>query len=195
MAFDSAVTVRTSVLSQLGALSDRDISQRSSLVIANFFDSVDWVWKDKRVALYRSLKNEVQLTELEKGLLKAGAVLCYPRIIDAQAMKMQFVQVNDPSQPGNWEAGPYGGMEPQAQFNSVDVGTLDFIITPGLAFGRSGERIGRGKGYYDRYLAESSRALRLALTFDFQLFPALQQNPWDQRVHWVFTETDRVVVA
>ena len=107
---------------------------------------------------------------------------------------MQFVQVDDPYHPESWEPGPYGGEEPNSSYPSVTPESLNLIVVPGVAFGRSGERIGRGKGYYDRFLPQNTAALRLAIALEFQLFPSLQQNAWDQRVHSVVTDLETVTV-
>src|SRR5205814_995342 len=66
---------------------------------------------------------------------------------------------------------------------------LDLVIVPGTAFGERGERIGKGMGHYDRFLTKVPRALRVSLAFDFQVLSRLEQNPWDQPVHWIMTET------
>ena len=188
---------RAEVLGRLLALSSREVSERSSalhsILFAHPMFGPGSDWAGRKIAIYRSLPGEVQLAGLESRLRDRGALLCYPRITDGANRLMRFVQVDDPSHPENWEPGPYGGMEPRAVFPEVTPESLALVIVPGVAFGRSGERIGRGKGYYDRFLPLASRALRLALAFDFQLFPVLQQSPWDQPVDVVLTETEQVM--
>jgi 5-formyltetrahydrofolate cyclo-ligase len=164
----SAEAVRSSVLKQLRALSAEEISFKSAVIIHRFLIIVSQEWSGKKIALYRSLKTEVQLADLEAALLKRGAVVCHPRILDAKACEMCF------------ESG------------ATRVEEIDIFVIPGLAFGRQGERIGRGMGYYDRFLAANTKALRLAVAFDFQLFPKLEQNPWDQRVHRIVTESEDI---
>jgi 5-formyltetrahydrofolate cyclo-ligase len=193
MSLAPSEVVRRTILEKLRALSTEDIVLRSNAIIHRLAAaSPDEAWKNKTVALFRPLKLEVQLGPLELELRRQGAKLCYPRISDSDACLMQFVRLDDPSHPENWEPGPYGGLEPRAEFPEVPTESLDVIAVPGLAFGLGGERTGRGKGFYDRFLERNHTALRLALCFDFQLFPALQQNSWDQRVHQIVTE-DRFV--
>lgn len=202
MSFSTAEVVRNSVLEQLRALSDQEIARRSAVVISRLIKSVqenpsgqEPIWHGKTIGLFRSLKREIQLSSLESEFRKIGARLCFPRITDSSASLMRFVQVDDPSHPESWEPGPYGGgLEPRVGFPEVAPEALDVIIVPGLAFGQSGERIGRGKGYYDRFLNLNQRAVRIAPCFDFQFFPSLKQNPWDQRVHWIVSESRHVKV-
>jgi 5-formyltetrahydrofolate cyclo-ligase len=185
--------VRANVLGRFRALSEKEITEKSSTAISRFLSNTDFHWKGKRVALYRSLKLEFRIAELESRLFEKGALLCYPRITDSKQSLMHFVQVEDPYHPESWEPGPYGAAEPNSEYPPVAPESLELVVVPGLAFGRSGERIGRGKGYYDRFLPSNTSALRLAMALDFQLFPSLQQNAWDQRVHRVVTDLEDVV--
>jgi 5-formyltetrahydrofolate cyclo-ligase len=67
------------------------------------------------------------------------------------------------------------------------------ILIPGLAFGQNGERLGRGKGYYDRYL-ENFRGLKIGLTFQCCLESRLPMEAHDQYVDWVITENGIVKI-
>jgi 5-formyltetrahydrofolate cyclo-ligase len=176
MHLESAEAVRSSVQKKFRELSPDDISARSSALIQRFLKAVPSDWRGQKIALYRSMKYEVQLGDLEKALLELGAKLYYPKILDEKTCDMCF-EPETPSRPGSMPV-------------LVPINDIDIFIVPGLAFGRQGERIGRGKGYYDRCLARNTKALRLALIFDFQLFPSLQQNSWDQRVQWIATESE-----
>lgn len=69
---------------------------------------------------------------------------------------------------------------------------LDAVLVPGVAFGRSGERLGRGAGWYDRALRElPEKTVRVGVTFDSQIAPegALPVDPWDERVGFLITPT------
>lgn len=64
--------------------------------------------------------------------------------------------------------------------------TPDLIIVPGLAWTRSGYRVGFGGGYYDRYLAES-QAETVSFAYDFQLLPELEIDRFDVPVKTILT--------
>lgn len=58
---------------------------------------------------------------------------------------------------------------------------INLVVVPGVAFDRAGRRLGRGRGYYDRFLAqpELSRAYKIGLCFPFQIVDAVPAEPWD----------------
>lgn len=172
MYLESADMVRQDILKEFRSLTIEENARRSSALIQRFLKLHPGDWNGKRVALYHSLKTEVQLSELERALTRLGARIAYPKITDEKACLMSF--------------------ESGGQLVSKD--QIELFVVPGLAFGKQGERIGRGKGYYDRYLANETSAARVALAFDFQLFPSLKQNEWDQRVHRIVTESEDIQV-
>ena len=66
---------------------------------------------------------------------------------------------------------------------------IDAVVTPGLAFDRSGSRIGFGGGYYDKLFVElPNQSLRIGVAHDFQRVDSLYQDPWDKKVEKVITE-------
>lgn len=190
----SSEELRRQVLVQRRALEAGEIKDLSRKVSRRFLDaSVEVIdtWKGLNVALYRALPDELDGKSLEDELFSRGAVLHFPRIKDRLAKEMEMVRIHSVEgmhQEVEWAPGPYGIHEPPLHLHPTPVTELDVILVPGVAFGLSGERIGMGAGYYDRYLAGATRALRVALAFDFQLLPRLEQKPWDQAVHWIMTE-------
>ncbi len=80
----------------------------------------------------------------------------------------------------------FGVMEPQSS-ERVPLTEVDLLLVPGVAFTPTGERLGHGKGFYDRTLAQciahgSKRPLTVGLCFDFQLRAELPSEAWDVAV-------------
>lgn len=120
------------------------------------------VWHDegKRIFLPRVAGNDIQPVEV---LNTPGSSL------------------NDSLQPSE----PYGILEPIG--DPVDPTVLDLIIVPALAFDRRGFRLGRGGGFYDRFLPQATAAKSVVVGYDDQLFPALPNDPWDRPCDFFLT--------
>jgi 5-formyltetrahydrofolate cyclo-ligase len=89
--------------------------------------------------------------------------------------------------------GPYGIHVPRVPLK-VSLGEIDLIIVPGVAFDKKNMRLGRGKGYYDRFLAkpELSLAETVGLAFQFQVVDNLPSDPHDKPVSRVMTDRSPV---
>ncbi len=72
--------------------------------------------------------------------------------------------------------------------DTVDPQEMELIIVPAVAYDRNGNRIGRGKGYYDRLLSRT-KALRIGVAYDFQLVDDIEAEPHDIPVDIVITES------
>lgn len=70
---------------------------------------------------------------------------------------------------------------------------IEMIVVPAVAYDRSGNRVGRGKGYYDRLLADS-RARKVGVAYDFQLVDEIDSEPHDVRVDVVITESNHIII-
>ncbi len=83
--------------------------------------------------------------------------------------------------------GPFGLLEPITE--AVDPGVLEAAVVPGLLFDRAGYRLGHGKGFYDRFLADlGPGVLTIGLIPEALVLPELPRDPWDQRVKYIATE-------
>ncbi len=84
----------------------------------------------------------------------------------------------------------YGILEPKKEKQQlIAADRIDLIIVPGVAFDRSGNRIGQGGGYYD-WLLKHSKATSIALAFDFQILDRIPTKDHDQPVDIIVTETE-----
>lgn len=79
-------------------------------------------------------------------------------------------------------------MEPAADAPGVRFDEVDLALVPGLGFDGRGQRLGYGKGYYDRLLPRLSRATRVGLAFELSLLPEIPSASHDVPVHHVVTE-------
>lgn len=81
-----------------------------------------------------------------------------------------------------------GIMEPIGE-DFTDYNKVDLIIVPGMAFDRKMNRMGRGRGYYDRFLSQL-KAPRMGICFDFQLFDQIPVDEKDIKMDYVVSEND-----
>lgn len=86
--------------------------------------------------------------------------------------------------------GKFGIMEPDTP---TYIGPIDLVLTPGVAFDDRCYRIGRGGGYYDRFLERLVGGLRVGVGFDFQLVDDVPHGYFDQRLDAVITPRRTIV--
>lgn len=76
--------------------------------------------------------------------------------------------------------------------DTVPVESIEMVIVPAVAYDRRGNRVGRGRGYYDRLLAET-KAVKVGVGYDFQLVDEIDSDPHDVPVDIVITQTRTIV--
>jgi 5-formyltetrahydrofolate cyclo-ligase len=84
--------------------------------------------------------------------------------------------------------GNFGVREPTTGCAEIPLNQFDLILAPGMAFDLSGNRLGRGQGFYDRLLAEAS-GVKCGVGYDFQLLEKIPAEPHDARVGFILTPT------
>jgi 5-formyltetrahydrofolate cyclo-ligase len=143
-------------------------------------------WAGVRVlSLYSALPGEPDLSALWTA--ETPPRFCYPRI---EAGGMTFFEVKSPGEliPAPWHPTIREPVFTPARL--VPPEQIDLILVPGLAFTRAGQRLGRGGGFYDRYLAAlPTRAIKLGVCFQCQIEENLPLEAHDQRVHAIITES------
>ena len=106
-----------------------------------------WFQNAGSVMAYAAIPPEAELRPVLEAALEQGKRLLLPRCDSDGIMTARLVRSLTELQ-----AGAYGILEPAPDAPIVPASEIDLILVPGLAFDRCGRRMGRGKGYYDRYL-------------------------------------------
>ena len=142
------------------------------------------------IMVYSPLPDEVDCTLIARECLRTGRTVCVPRI-DWDEKELAPARIF--SWPQDLVPGRHGICEPAGDMPPVSVGTVELVVVPGLAFDRNRMRLGRGGGFYDRFLARNDlRATKAGLGFDIQLLSELPVEPHDSRLDIVVVETEVV---
>ncbi|CAM4418831.1 5-formyltetrahydrofolate cyclo-ligase [Paenibacillus tarimensis] len=157
--------------------------------------AADWLSAARAgsVMLYIGFRSELDTRPLITSCWARGIEVIVPRSIPADR-SMELFRLR------SWEelaAGAYGILEPDPAIAApwAEGRLPDIVITPGLAFDRSGGRLGYGGGYYDRLRARldeseySGTTLWVGLCYDIQLVSEVPMEDHDARLHGLITET------
>lgn len=134
--------------------------------------------RDARMVMaYYSLFDEVCTHQLIDDLVAEGKTVLLPKVLDDEMMELRrYTGVHDLREGAFHIMEPVG--EPFADFQQIDV-----ALIPGMAFDAQGHRLGRGKGYYDRFLSQflilNSQLRTIGVCFDFQKVPEVPIGPTD----------------
>jgi len=162
-------------------LSDDEIKQKSLLISENLF-RLDSFKLAKRIALYSPILNEVRTNQVFLKSIELEKEVYFPRV---NGSSLDFYRVDDLKQ---LKPGKFGVLEPECALFKVDPQQIDLFVIPGLAFDHSGNRLGYGKGYYDRTLINIPVQNRAGLSYSFQILSFIPANENDQKVGVVVTE-------
>jgi 5-formyltetrahydrofolate cyclo-ligase len=140
----------------------------------------------RRWALYAELADEVPMRPLFDAI-RRDSIPLLPRIVGG---RLEFVPVRSWSE---LRRGAHGVLEPARGMSAVRVSPQDAVVLPGVAFDRSGHRLGRGEGFYDRaFGGAQSQPLLIGAGYAFQLVPQVPHGAGDRSVDVV--ATDRGVI-
>lgn len=146
----------------------------------------------KRIALYVDMRDEVQTAEAIDAAWKQEKELFVPYCVGDDLRLFQLYDRDE------LEPGVFGILEPKRELRTLDrrhglAKQMDLIVVPGVAFDRAGNRMGHGRGYYDRLLAPiaamppGQRPQLVGLAFECQLFDYLPCEPHDIKMDYVIT--------
>lgn len=141
------------------------------------------------ILAYASFGSELSLDPFITAALAESKAICIPRIDwDTKSMSpVAITNLDDDLQMGRYDI-----RVPKPGLTMVEPAQLDVILLPGLAFDRAGNRLGRGAGFYDRFVnalhAAGHRPTLIGVCHHAQIIDSVPTEPHDHRVDRVITE-------
>ena len=132
----------------------------------------------KTIVAYYSLPDEVDTHSFIDELLADGKTVYLPRVVSNEDMVLCRYTGAE-----SLKEGAFSIMEPVGAQIPADE-AIDVVLVPGMAFDGDGNRLGRGKGYYDRFLKTlaNPRPQLIGVCFDFQKVDVVPTEPIDVKV-------------
>jgi 5-formyltetrahydrofolate cyclo-ligase len=140
------------------------------------------------IMIYMSMPGELETSTLAVRGWQEGKSIAVPRV-DWNAQRMEPVEIRS-LDVGMRTTGP--GVREPVTGTVVPLAMIDIIVVPGQAFDRQGYRVGRGRGFYDRFLAQQDiQAVRCGLCFHEQLLAdSIPAEPHDMPMDLIITDRE-----
>ena len=173
--------LRIKMLTNLKKHKEEERTRKSRIIKDKLFKASSFK-KAKKVMFYLPIDGEVDTREMIKEALEKGKTVYVPVCKKNRIMRpcviCGFTRL---------KKGLYGICEPMFK-RFTPSHTLDLVVVPGVAFSKKGIRLGRGKGYYDKFLRSIPDGVpSIGLAYDFQILPHLPSIPSDINVKRVIS--------
>jgi len=184
---DEKKNLRAVLKESRDALSHECAAERSEIIQRRLIES-DFYRAASAIVLYAAKDNEVSTDNILTESLSAGRAVFYPRV-DVASGTIVARRVRSSAE---LHSGAYGILEPPESADVLDRSnfTQILICVPGVAFGLEGQRLGRGGGYYDRFIGLlGDDAISVGLAYSFQLLDRIPETGLDRRLNFILTES------
>ncbi len=176
--------IRKEALAIRRKMDSSELQRIGSIIDQNVLKS-DWYRNARSVHCFYgvTVKGEIPTVRIMGNALSTGKRLVMPRVTDNDG-GMEHIRVTglELMQPGLW------GIPEPVGAERVPLAEIDLILVPGLAADLRGNRIGYGKGYYDRFLGKAPHAVKAILIPDRFVHDRLPVKPHDVPVDYIVTE-------
>ena len=143
----------------------------------------------KNIFIYLGFGSEINTIKYVEDFLNEGKKIIIP-YTDMKNKVMYGIEVNTLD---GLKKNKFGILEPTDTSKIFNKEDIDLVIMPGVAFDRSGNRIGYGGGYYDKFLCEMSSDIpTIALAYNIQILEEVPSEKHDIKVGMVITEKETI---
>ena len=172
-------TLRKTLLTKRKHLQNKTIkSKQSSQHIIKFIKALGS--DPKSIAIYLAKGDELCIDEAIKYLLKTQHLLFAPAYINSTWQLSAFKTISE-TRYNNW------GIRQPVNTETLSSSHIDLWLVPGLAFDTTGNRLGYGKGIYDRWLF-NSKGLKIGISYFDCIIKNIPTEKWDQKVSILLSE-------
>lgn len=156
---------------RISALSADEKAKREKLLLDNLFSMPEFLAANT-VMLFANLPDEIGTFSLIDKCIAIGKKVFLPVIEGDEMTVCEFT--------GEYRVGRYNIKEPLTpNFSLLTPHSMDFILVPGVGFNPNGYRLGRGKGYYDKFLSKYSNLFTVGVCFREQFYLDIPTEPHD----------------
>ena len=180
---ESKKELRKRILSIRNNMPGEDVVNNSR-IIRDKIIGLDVYKQSKVIFIYMDFKNEVMTSDLIKHMLseKKRVVVPYTDTISTVLIPSEITGESD------LKLNSFGYSEPK-KVSPVNIEEIDLVIVPGVVFDKNLNRIGFGKGYYDRILNKlKASARKVAVAHDFQVLEEIPAEEHDVKMDMIITE-------
>lgn len=151
-------------------------------LVAPLAEAIKQIPKGSLVAVYQAQAKEANLS----SLFSLPYRFCFPKVLSKKGlMEFRFVEKVE---PGQFKAGHFDILEPTEKHPLVKKEEIAACFVPLLSFDQTGRRLGKGMGFYDRFL-EGFKGKKIGVGFEWQFSPSpLPIEEYDQHLDMVVTE-------
>jgi 5-formyltetrahydrofolate cyclo-ligase len=185
--------IRAQMKDFLATLSEQERHSRSLAACENLIGAKEFR-NAQTVMIFMSMAREVETSTLAIKAWQEGKNIAVPRV-EWGNKRMEPVEISS-LEVDMQTVGPGGGggVREPVEGKVVPLAMIDMVVIPGMAFDRRGYRVGRGRGFYDRFLAQQDfQGVRCALCFHEQLMAApLPCEPHDVAMDLIVTDQEVV---
>ena len=174
--------LRNILLTRLKEQKEEEFERKVKLIENKLLEQEEFV-KAKRIMFYLAFDGEVKTKNMINKARELDKEIYAPICDREEKMLKPGLLSND----STLVKGPYQAWEPQTT-DGLSLEELDLVIVPGVGFDAHNNRLGRGKGYYDRLLKQTAgKVYSMGLAFDFQVLPKLPLDSHDMPVDKVIS--------
>jgi 5-formyltetrahydrofolate cyclo-ligase len=177
------------LLSRRDAMTSEERATANLAIEGRLGELLDTLTAGQVLALYAAKGSEVSTDAIDAMARARGLTVVYPRVFQNDRV-LELA----PSTIDALVKSAFGLREPVGA--AIAIGSVDMFVVPGVAFDRSGVRLGWGRGHYDATLAVARPdARRVGLAFECQLVERVEREAHDAPMHVIVTEVATHVVV
>jgi len=177
--------LRKEILGKRDSIPISDRKKRSKIIAEKFYSTPYYI-NSNNILIYYNFGSEVDTAPVISQALKNNKSIILPKVYDQELNLYYIDKLSE-----QLEIGKYGIMEPDPRFcRAAEIKDIDLVVVPGLGFDKNLNRLGYGRGFYDRLLPLFPREVKkIALCFDVQVVDSIPTAENDIKIDHLITES------